>query len=240
MIEAIAPVAKLRRWHNLPHRRSRGNTEQLTWPHLSCLQETDNCQENSCHLTEIPGIIDIIPAQHCFSLPLSLCSTICCYEISRMPVIDFESQWISNVYLTSSEMKQMWQQAKPQSNKNDWHIKRSSVLLTENNKNKTQNHKHKVPLLPPPAYLQNPSCWLNSKALLRRHTARGGKSPAFIACNPLLPRTQANVHNPGGPTLQEGLQALAVWGRGEGSLGTHLAALTLQVWGGVSWGKEPQ
>lgn len=115
-----------------------------------------------------------------------------------MPVIDFESQWISNVYLISSKMKQMWQQAKPQSNKNDWHIKRISVLLKENNKNKTQKPQHKVPLLPPPAYLQNTSRWLNTKALLRRHTAHRGKNPAFIASNPLLPRTQANVHNPGG------------------------------------------
>lgn len=42
------------------------------WAHLSCLQENDNYKENSCHLTEIPGITDIIPAQHCFSLFLSL------------------------------------------------------------------------------------------------------------------------------------------------------------------------
>lgn len=135
---------------------------------------------------------------HIISPSFFLCSTICCYEISRMPVIDFESQWISNVYLISSKMRQMWQQAEWQYNKNDWHLKRSSVLLKENNKNKTQKHKHKVPLLPPPAYLQNPSRWLNTKALLRRHIAPSGKNPDFTASNPLLPRPRANMHNPGG------------------------------------------
>lgn len=194
------------RRHKFPHQRSRGNTEQLTrtftcpYPVLFEMK-SDHIFLVCRRLTTAKKIVAISQKYlalltlflHNITSP-SLCSTICCYEISRMPVIDFESRWISNVYLISSKMRQMWQQAKRQYNKNDWHIKRSSVLLKENNKNKPQKHKHKVPLLPPPAYLQNPSHWLNTKELLRRHIARSGKNPAFIGSNPLLPRTRANMH----------------------------------------------
>lgn len=114
----------------------------------------------------------------------------------------------------------MWQQTKWQHNKNDWHIKRSLVLLKENNKNKTQKHKHKVPLLPPPAYLQNPSCWLNSKALSGGTLLTVGRIPLslqVILC--YQGQEQAHIILVA-PTLQKGLQALTVWRRVEGSLGT--------------------